>query len=79
MTGFPRSITCGVCLQRDVRAMSRKGVALMRLLPVSAVLLLVGVSQAFASVAPSPEADLGLASLAMVAAAAFLAYRLRRR
>ena len=38
-------------------------------------------SQAHAQVAngPSPESDLGLASLAMVAAAAFLAYRLRRR
>ena len=38
------------------------------------------VSQAYAVVrGPSPEADLGLASIAMVAGAAFLAHRLRRR
>ena len=43
-----------------------------------------GASQAFAggpAVAvpgPSPESDLGLASIAMAAVAAFLAYRLRR-
>jgi hypothetical protein len=42
---------------------------------------LFGASQALAQTrpGPSPESDLGLASLAMVAAAAFLAYRFRRR
>ena len=41
-----------------------------------------GASQAFAGApvnGPSPESDLGLASIAMAAVAAFLAYRLRRR
>lgn len=43
--------------------------------------LLFSAGQALAQnrIGPSPESDLGLASLAMVAAAAFLAYRLRRR
>ena len=52
----------------------------MRYLLIS-VAFLLGASQAYAQVAPgpSPEADLGLASLAMVAAAAFLASRFRRR
>jgi hypothetical protein len=30
-------------------------------------------------IGPSPESDIGLASIAMVAAAAFLAHRMRRR
>jgi hypothetical protein len=52
----------------------------MRYLVLSFTFLLVGASQAGAvALAPSPEADLGLASLAMVAGAAFLAHRLRRR
>jgi hypothetical protein len=41
---------------------------------------LFGASQAQAqNLGPSPESDLGLASIVMVAAAAFLAYRFRRR
>lgn len=43
------------------------------------VVFLLGVSKAYAVPAPSPESDLGLASIVMVAGAAFLAYRLRRR
>jgi hypothetical protein len=42
---------------------------------------LLGASQAYAlsRPGPSPESDLGLASIVMVAGAAYLAYRLRRR
>lgn len=43
------------------------------------VVFLLGVSKAYAVPAPSPESDLGFASIVMVAGAAFLAYRLRRR
>jgi len=45
------------------------------------IALLFGVSQAYAvpALGPSPESDLGLASIVMVAGAAFLAHRLRRR
>ena len=46
-----------------------------------ALVLLVAVGPAYASNpggAPSPEMDLGLASLAMVAGAAYLAHRRRR-
>jgi hypothetical protein len=54
----------------------------MRYLPIS-LAFLFGASQAYAGAAgvpgPSPESDLGLASLVMVAAAGFLAYGLRRR
>jgi hypothetical protein len=57
------------------------GEALMRYVLISLAFLL-GASQAQAQIAnlgPSPESDLGLASIVMVAAAAFLAYRFRRR
>ncbi len=51
----------------------------MRYFLISLALLFGSQAQAQAVNGPSPESDLGLASLAMVAAAAFLAYRLRRR
>ncbi len=53
----------------------------MRYLPIS-LAFVFGAGQAFAGPTvpgPSPESDLGLASIVMVAAAAFLAYGLRRR
>jgi hypothetical protein len=53
----------------------------MRYLLIS-LAFLFGAGQAFAGdviPGPSPESDLGLASLVMVAAAGFLAYGLRRR
>jgi hypothetical protein len=66
-------------LRRDAPRDEAERVTRMRYLLIS-VAFLFGASQAQAQVAaPSPESDLGLASLAMVAAAAFLAYRLRRR
>jgi hypothetical protein len=55
------------------------GEAPMRYVLVS-LAFLFGASQAQAqNLGPSPESDLGLASIVMVAAAAFLAYRFRRR
>ena len=50
----------------------------MRYLLISLAFLFVGANQAYAVPAPAPEADLGLAGLAMVAGAAFLALRRRR-
>jgi hypothetical protein len=60
------------------------GVAFMRYLHfLTSLAFLLGASQAQAQTAtrlgPSPESDLGLAGFVMVAGAAFLAYRLRRR
>jgi hypothetical protein len=53
---------------------------------LTSLAFLLGASQAQAQnlptatrLGPSPESDLGLAGLVMVAGAAFLAYRLRRR
>jgi hypothetical protein len=51
----------------------------MRYFLFSLALLFGSQAQAQVANGPSPESDLGLASLAMVAAAAFLAYRFRRR
>ena len=52
----------------------------MRYFLTSLPILLIA-SSAYAQVlnGPSPEFDLGLASIVMVVGAAFLAYRLRRR
>jgi hypothetical protein len=57
-----------------------RGAILMRSL-ISLAFFLIPAAASFASVrpAPSPETDLGLASFAMVAGAAFLVRRLRRR
>jgi hypothetical protein len=48
---------------------------------LTSLALLFGAGQALAQTkpGPSPESDLGLASIVMVVGAAFLAYRLRRR
>jgi hypothetical protein len=67
-------------LRRDAPRDEAERVARMRYFLIS-LAFLFGASQAQAQTAsgPSPESDLGFASVAMVAAAAFLAYRLRRR
>jgi hypothetical protein len=78
-----------LCVHYEVRlstrSVTRRGIETngeisMRYLLTSAAFFLC-VSQAYAVPVngPSPEADLGLASIAMVAGAAFLAHRLRRR
>ena len=64
---------------RDAPRDDAERVARMRYLLISLAFLFEVVHAAAQVLAPSPESDLGLASLAMVAAAAFLAYRLRRR
>jgi hypothetical protein len=48
---------------------------------LTSLAILLGATQAYALpvIGPSPESDIGLASIAMVAAAAFFAYRIRRR
>ncbi len=51
----------------------------MRYLTSVVFLMLPVVANATPVLAPSPETDLGLASFVMVAGAAFLARRLRRR
>jgi hypothetical protein len=51
----------------------------MRYLTSLAFFLIPTAGFAVSSIAPSPETDLGLASFVMVAGAAFLARRLRRR
>ena len=62
------------------RGIETNGAISMRhLLTSVAFYLCVSQAHALANRAPSPEADLGLASIAMVAGAAFLAHRLRRR
>ena len=61
--------------------MNRKGVVVCAICLFPSRLFF-GAGQAFAGPTvpgPSPESDLGLASIVMVAAAAFLAYGLGRR
>ena len=71
---------CGSRARRNAPRDETDGVISMRYL-LTFVAFLFGVSQAYAATVPgpSPESDLGLASIVMVAGAAFLAYRLRRR
>ena len=51
----------------------------MKYLTALAFVLVAGTAYATPVPVPSPETDLGLASFVMVAGAAFLAHRLRRR
>jgi hypothetical protein len=66
-------------LRRDASYGDAEGEGFMRYYLFS-IAFLFNAGQALAqNLSPSPESDLGLASIAMVVAAAFLAYRLRRR